>query len=328
MMSKRSYYWLSGIVFIFFFLGITLPYNFFSCRCKAEIFRVEKGDKLKEISKKLEEKGIIRSAIFFETYIILTDSSKGLKAGDYYFSPNMSVYEISEIIKEGEDSVFKVTIPEGFNIFQIEKAMGEAAGREVILRDLKVGDFKDQFDFLEDVPNDHSLEGFLFPDTYQIPSFEAKEIASLMLFNFGKKVTPELREKLVLQKKSVFDVVIMASMIEKEVREKKDMELVSGILWKRLSIQMPLQVDATVNYALNKQGTVLKSDLQIDSPYNTYKFYGLPKGPISNPGIDSIKAVISPKESNYWYYLSAKTGETIFSRNLDEHNLARAKYLR
>jgi len=122
----------------------------------------------------------------------------------------------------------------------------------------------------------------------------------------------------------------MASMIEKEVQTPEDKKMVSGILWKRITEGMPLQVDATVNYITGKhdKGVQIK-DTVIDSPYNTYKYYGLPKGPISNPGMDSIQAAIYPQKSVYWYYLSAtKTGETIFSKTLEEHNLAISKYLK
>jgi len=120
----------------------------------------------------------------------------------------------------------------------------------------------------------------------------------------------------------------MASLIEKEVKTKEDKEVVSGILWKRLKNNIPLQVDATITYLTGKKTTKIPlEDLQIDSLYNTYKYKGLPLGPICNPGLDSIKTAIYPKNSEYWYYLSTPEGATIFSKNLEEHNIAKAKYL-
>ena len=146
--------------------------------------------------------------------------------------------------------------------------------------------------------------------------------------NFDKKLTTDLREEIQKQGKTIFEIVTMASLIEKEVREKEDKEIVSGILWKRLKNNIPLQVDATISYITGKQTTkISREETQIDSPYNTYKYLGLPIGPICNPGIDSIKAAIYPKNSQHWYYLSTSEGKTIFSETLEEHNLAKAKYL-
>ncbi|MDP2741586.1 MAG: endolytic transglycosylase MltG, partial [bacterium] len=157
----------------------------------------------------------------------------------------------------------------------------------------------------------------------------AEDILKNILANFEKKLTPELKEAIALQKKSVFEIITMASIIEKEVKTMDDKKIVSGILWKRRDSGMPLQVDATVNYITGKNHkSALIEDTKIDSFYNTYKYKGLPLGPISNPGIDSILSAVYPTESKYWYYLSAVSGETIFSETFREHNIAKAKYLK
>ena len=147
-----------------------------------------------------------------------------------------------------------------------------------------------------------------------------------MLDNFDKKLTPELNKEIANQKKSIFDIVTMASIIEKEVRKMDEKEIVSGILWKRISIGMPLQLDSTVNFITdgNDPSVSIKAT-KIDSPYNTYKYHGLPKGPISNPGLGSILSAIYPKKTNYWFWLS--DGITHFSETLQQHNIAKAKYL-
>ena len=183
---------------------------------------------------------------------------------------------------------------------------------------------------MSELPETASLEGYLFPDTYEISEGESPEdIIKNILVNFEKKITRELKEAIALKNKSVFEIITMASMIEKEVKTINDKKIVSGILWKRLEDGMPLQVDATINYITGKNHkSALLADLKINSPYNTYKYQGLPLGPISNPGIDSILAAIYPTESKYWYYLSADSGKTIFSKTLKEHNAAIAKYLR
>ena len=162
-----------------------------------------------------------------------------------------------------------------------------------------------------------------------------------MLDNFDKKLTQDLRKEISRQSKTIFEIVTMASMLEKEVKDFEAKKLVSGILWKRLENGISLQVDATITYLAGKKTThpegvasrpygarISIEDLQIDSPYNTYKYKGLPLGPISNPGLESILAAIYPKESDFWYYLSTPDGKTIFSKTLQEHNLAKAKYLR
>ena len=133
-----------------------------------------------------------------------------------------------------------------------------------------------------------------------------------------------MRTEIANQKKSIFDIVTMASLLEKEVSTLSDKKIVSGILWKRLSISMPLQLDSTIIYITGNPNISAKDKL-VNSPYNTYKYYGLPKGPISNPGIDSITAAIYPTQTNYLYYLT--DGKTIFSETLEEHNAAKAEYL-
>jgi UPF0755 protein len=180
---------------------------------------------------------------------------------------------------------------------------------------------------LQDKPKDVGLEGYLFPDTYEITlGNNCDDILNAMLENFDQKLTPALRTEITNQKKSIFEEITMASLLEKEVKTLDDKKIVSGILWKRISIGMPLQLDSTVNYATGKSdASVLIKDTKIDSPYNTYKYPGLPKGPISNPGMDSIMAAIYPKATNYWYYLS--DGKTIFSETLEQHDIAKAKYL-
>jgi len=191
-------------------------------------------------------------------------------------------------------------------------------------------DFSLDYYFLEDKPENVNLEGYLFPDTHQVGIGESiEEIVRRLLDNFDRKLVPDLREEIQNQNKTIFEIITMASLLEKEVRTLEEKKLVSGILWKRLENNMPLQVDATITYITGKKTTkISKEDTEIDSPYNTYKYLGLPLGPISNPGLESILAALYPEESEYWYYLSLPSGETIFSKTLEEHNLAKAQYLK
>ncbi len=338
---------LFGILFAW--QGIYLPKDVNSQT--EQTFVIQKGEGTKEISYSLEKKGLIKSGPLFRLYTIYNESSGKLQAGEYLLSSSMTVPEITEKFIKGKIIEEKITIIEGWNLRDIgwyfeNKGMFQAEELfELIGFPLAESpgskDFSTEFDFLKDKPESLGLEGYLFPDTYKIRKGEdLEDIIKKMLINFDKKLSPhqnevsdagltqDLRVEIFQQEKSIFKVIIMASLIEKEVRTFEDKRLVSGILWKRLKNGMPLQVDASIVYIIGKKTTdISKEETQIDSPYNTYKYQGLPLGPISNPGIESIKAAIYPEESAFWYYLSTPEGETIFSRTLEEHNIAKAKYL-
>ena len=186
-------------------------------------------------------------------------------------------------------------------------------------------------DFLNDAPADANLEGYLFPDTYRIfRDATAEDIIAKMLDNFNGKLSPAMRADISKQGKSIHDIVVMSSIVEKEVRSAADKKIVAGILYKRLELGMKLEVDVTINYISGKNNpSSALEDLQIDSPYNTYKYYGLPPGPIANPGLDAIMAAIYPEKSPYLFYLNRQdTGETIFSKTYEEHLRNKAKYLK
>lgn len=225
-----------------------------------------------------------------------------------------------------------VTFPEGFATKEMELRLKENGfSIDFELNNESFEKLKNDFDFLKSVPiGVVSLEGFLFPDTYRFDkNASSREIIQKILANFDKKLNPELREEIKNQKKSVYEIITAASLIEEEGKSKEDREIISGVLWKRLEVGMPLQVDATINYITGKNIFKISiEETKIKSPYNTYLNKGLPKGPISNPGLESIKTAIYPKKTDYWYYLSTLDGKTIFSKNLEEHNIAKAKYLK
>ena len=293
------------------------------------VYTAQKGIGDDEIAKDLLKLGIIRNNYFFRLYVVVTLQHSRLQAGEYNLSPKMSIYQIVKKMVRGDVIRDTVVILEGWDISDIGKYLeSKNICSQNYFISLTQKDYSKEFDFLQDKPKNAGLEGYIFPDTYQIAKEETcEEILNATLANFDKKLTPDLREEIKKQNKSIFDIVTMASIIEKEVRALDDKKILSGIFWKRLEINMPLQSCATINYITGKNdpGALLK-DIQIDSPYNTYKYRGLPKGPISNPGINSIIAAIYPKQTNYWYYLS--NGKTIFSETLEQHNAARVKYLK
>jgi len=332
---------LAGGLFAF---GVYAPQDLFS---KEEItFTIEKGKGSREIALGLQERGLIRWGPLFRAYVLLKGISGNLKAGDYKIYTSMNIPQIAEKFYRGEVIKEEITIIEGWNLrdvafyfenrgmFQAEE-IWEVAGfpaldysKSIAIAPIK--DLSSEYDFLKDKPENVNLEGYLFPDTYEVNKDDSvEEIILKMLDNFGKKLAPEIRAEIEKQGKTIFETITMASLIEKEVKTPEDKKIVSGILWKRLKVGMPLQVDATISYITGKKTTkISKEETGIESFYNTYKFQELPLGPICNPGLESILASLCPEESQYWYYLSTPEGETIFSKTLEEHNSAKAKYLK
>jgi len=335
------------IIFLFLILLvgvlIYLPRKPFS---KTEVvFNIEKGWGSRDIAFNLEKEGLVVFSPLFRIYVSTVGVSEKLQAGKYILSPSMSIPQIASKMAQGEVIKEKITIIEGWNLrnigfyfenkgmFQAEE-IWEVAGFPAVdyaeAEDLpKPKDFSAEYEFLKGKSENISLEGYLFPDTYEInPGIEVEEIIRKMLSNFNEKLTSELRQEIENQGKTIFDIITMASLIEKEVQAKEDKEIVSGIFWKRIALGKPLESCATIAYIKGiDQWRYSFEDTRIDSPYNTYLNAGLPLGPICNPGLESIGAALYPKESQYWYYLSTPEGETIFSKTLEEHNIAKAKYL-
>ena len=310
-------------------IGISFPFD--KTLNEEKVFSILKGQDVFDIGKNLEKEKLIKNHWFFEIAVFLKNGSAKLQAGDYRLSRTMTPLEIASKIINGDVAKEILTIPEGWNIRDIDyylKTRGFAQDNEFL--QASNGDYSAEFSFLKDNPKNLNLEGFLFPDTYHLRAGDDSEtLVRKMLDNFDKKLTPELKLEIDNQGKTVFKIVNMASLLEEEVKTIEDKKIVAGILWKRIKIGMYLNVDAAIAYALNeKTGRLSGSDTKIDSPYNTYKYKGLPPGPISNPGLDSILAAIYPTESPYLYYLSAPDGETIFSKTLQDHIIAIEKHLK
>lgn len=324
---------LTGLLVFFiavFLLGAYLPKSFIK---SAEIsYVLQKGRGYKKIAEDLKEKGVIRSQSFFEFYVLVSLSYSKLQAGRYELSSSMAVAQIVKKLVTGDVVKEKITIIEGWNIKSIAKELeNKGLYQTADFLNSAQRDFSQGFEFLKDKPKDLSLEGYIFPDTYYIiKETTAEEFLKMALLNFDKKLISDLKKEIAKQSKSIFQIATMASMLEKEVKSLDDKKIVSGILWKRIKEGIPLQVDSTVNYITGKNDAKISlNDAKIDSKYNTYKYYGLPMGPISNPGMDSILSAIYPEESPYWYYLSADgNGKTIFSKTLAEHNTAKTKYFK
>lgn len=207
-----------------------------------------------------------------------------------------------------------VAIPEGYSVSKI----GETFER--------LGIFSKE-DFIKTAQKE---EGYLFPDTYRFyKNAKPEDVILKMKENFNKKITKEILEEIKLSKRSLGQIIIMASLLEEEVGFMEDRKIVAGILWKRLDLGIGLGVDAALTYVLGKtSGELTVADLKLDSPYNTYRYRGLPPAPISNPGLDAILAALRPAPSPYFYYLTGKDGKARYAKTLDEHALNKFKYLR
>ncbi|OGZ27745.1 MAG: hypothetical protein A2365_03840 [Candidatus Nealsonbacteria bacterium RIFOXYB1_FULL_40_15] len=290
--------------FIFVFQGIYLPQN--ASSKEEEPFLVRRGESLSRVAENLEERGLIKNKMFFILYAVIMGKSENIKAGEYAVSSSMAVPEILNKFSLGERIKKTITVIEGWNLRDISEHLKEKGIEGEI---------------------DPGLEGYLFPDTYEIsPEDGLEDIVLKMQSNFNSKFSEEMKKD---AKRPLSEIVIMASLLEKEVRTLEDKKLVSGLLWKRIEAGMRLQVDATVCYATGRKSSQLtKEELAIDSPYNTYKYKGLPPGPICSPGLESILAAVYPEDSDYWFYLSTPEGETIFSKNFSEHEKARRAYLK
>lgn len=304
------------------------------------LFVINKGEGVNTIAANLLKEGLIDSGLYFKIYIWREKLESKLQAGEYILNRNISIKDVVGIFTSGKTLNKEKTIKiiEGWNIDEIddylvkESVLGDQAFASLAKKPASYWyESKNNYKFLENSPLGVDLEGFLFPDTYRIFEDATNEdVLFKMLDNFDDKLSDELRQEIKRQGKTIFEIVTMASIIQKEVRSEDDMKIVSGIFWNRINSGQALESCATLAYILGEnkpQYTV--EDTKLVSPYNTYQNPGLPPGPISNPGLNAITAAIYPTKTNYFYFLSRfDNGETVFSETYDEHLRNKAKYLR
>jgi UPF0755 protein len=341
MIKKIIFFAFSVLVLVFAFLGI-FWYNSYIKTSASDIstsIEIKRGDNATVIADTLFKKKLITSEFWFKAFLLISEKSNKIKAGKYSIGGNNTLANLVEILIAGEQksNTARIKIIEGWNLNEINDYLIKnnltPKNNFLELSKHKISDW--QFDFppplfLKDAPLNADLEGYLFPDTYEIYNNSGgDELIKKMMDNLDLKMDQNIRSEIARQNKSVYEILTMASLIQKEVKT-KDMNLVSGIFWKRLKNNQRLQSCATLAYILgvNKEQYSYQ-DTTIDSPYNTYRNNGLPPGPICNPGLDAIKAAVYPKESDYLFFLTRPdTGETVFSATLDEHNINKEKYLK
>ncbi|NQU83151.1 MAG: endolytic transglycosylase MltG [Parcubacteria group bacterium] len=309
-----------------------------------ESFVIESGEGVNQISQNLKDQDLIKSMFVFESYIWWKGLGKKFMAGNFELKKGMSASKIVKILtnKPSQDEK-EITIIEGWglqeigNYFESEGMFQAEELHELVgfpatdYRGLRALARPQEFDydFLEDKPSYVSIEGYLFPDTYRIfADATIEDIVKKMLNNFDKKLSSDLRTEISKQGKSVFEIITMASILEQEVQTEKDKKLVADLFWRRLDAGMGLQADSTVNYVTGAgRAQATYKDLEVASYYNTYKYRGLPLGPICNPGLASIKAAIYPTPNSAVYFLTTPEGQVIYSKTFDQHITNKNRYL-
>ncbi len=293
---------------------------------------IQSGARVATIANLLYEKNIISSSTLFKIIIRLKNNTQ-LQAGEYYFKDGLTLKQVISMLQYGQiyPTDIKITLVDGWTIEQMDNYLFNKSilpKGEFIKEAHQVQKYKSKYTFLENISS-NTLEGFLFPDTYQIHNnATANNIINKMLTNFQNRMQKQTTKITSSSEPTLYDIVTIASIIEREVKFNTEKSIVSDILWKRLKINMPLQVDSTLNYITHNQSFRLnEQELKIDNPYNTYKYKGLPPTPISNPGYESLNAALNPQDSPYLYFLSKPNGESVFSKTHAEHVINKHKWL-
>lgn len=310
--SKRNIAILSILLFIGLAISLFIP------PFKSEfpnIVKIKDGLTLKEVSDLLAENHIISSPTVFNILIILGPGDKNIISGDYVFREKLNIFEVAKKVTTGSYGLEKIriTVPEGVTVLQMSELF------EQYLVNFDKGRF---------IELALSKEGYLFPDTYFFQeNANEDDVVVLLEKTFQEKIVKELDEELKSSPFTIEEIVIMASIIQREAT-RDTMQDISDILWKRISLEMPLQVDAPFVYSIGKGSFDLTlKDLRTENPYNTYINAGLPPTPIANPGIDAIKAAINPEDTEYLFFLTGHDGEMYYAENFNKHKENKRNFL-
>jgi len=284
-------------------------------------FEVLPEDSSFKIAEELEKENLIKSKWLALVYLML--QKKTVKAGIYELRTPSSFAEIMTVLTSGKTKELTVTFPEGFCVREIAERLEEKGvldKNQFLVEVSLVSKYQRDFPFLANV-NTQTLEGYLFPDTYRFsPKTEPEKVVRKMLNAFDKKVNKSLYQEIKKQSRTINDLLIIASIVEREAKTEEDREKIASVYLNRLEKGMKLEADPTIQYAKGNWEPVKKEEYYtIKSPYNTYLFPGLPPGPIANPGLASIKAVLNPAKTEYLYFFHTKDGNTVYSKDIKEH---------
>jgi UPF0755 protein len=298
---------------------------------------VPQGVSTYSVQKILEEQEVIKPRSSFAFAARILGLTKGIQAGEYEFSPSDTLFSILLKLKRGEVVVpvakrVLVTFPEGTSIYK----MGEILKKEgvsdhekfkALVKEGVTEDLRERhWSIFKFIPSE-SLEGYLYPDSYWFfAEAEVPDLAEIMVSHFEEKVMPFWEKAKKDTKYNLHEIITLASIIEKEAADPKERPIISSVFHNRMDIKMALDSCSTIKYALDDPTPIVTYEqLEVDSPYNTYKNRGLPPGPICNPGLDSIKAAVYPADTDYLYFVSKRDGTHIFSKTFAEHQRANRK---
>lgn len=302
---------------------------------------IKSGMNLNQISQELTQAGVLHNKFLFKEYLRFAHLDSSLKAGTYKIAGNLSLKELAGSINDTKSQLATdITIPEGWDLRDIaaelkkqgiiknESELYAAVGTPASSDNGAFTALKDEYSFLKSAPEGYSLEGFLFPDTYRFfKNATLDDVLKKIFDNFQNKFDQQIQSELAGSGMNLYQALTLASIVAKEGKTFDDKKMIAGVYVNRINAGMALQADPTVNYA-NAQDNIHPDDkdLNVDSPYNTYKNKGLPPGPIANPGLEDILAALNPTKHNYYYFLSTKDGKAVFARTFEEHVANRQKY--
>ncbi len=289
---------------------------------KEKIIYIKPGSSISRVSNLLEAEGIITNARYFNLYVRWHNASKKIKSGELRFYTNAKPNEVLNILTKGHPVLYPITIPEGLNLYQIADKLVEnnLINKEAFIEACFDAPFLESLNI-----NGPSVEGYLFPDTYNFSKyFGEKKIIKAMVDRFFEIYLKEFGEREKEARMTRKEIMTLASIVEKETGAPEERPLISAVFRNRLKKGMKLQSDPTVIYGIWKtfNGNLTKNNLLDRTPYNTYAIYGLPLGPIASPGLESLKAVFYPAKVDYIYFVSKNDGTHYFSTNLKDHNKA------
>lgn len=279
----------------------------------SKVFVVPKGATVRAIGNDLKEEGLIRDPVIFFLYIKKNNLDTSIQAGSYKLSPSMTLEQIINTMQTGSIDVW-ITIPEGYRSEEVAETLAQT-----------IDTYDDSW-----IPALKEHEGFLFPDTYLVPrDADVDAVINIMRNNFNTKLN---EAEIDPDDPNILDIVTMASLIEREAITDDEKPLIASVISNRLNEGMGLDIDATLQYITGTSGSWWEvptgEERSIDSPYNTYRYAGLPPGPIANPGIEAIKAAVNPANTPYYYYIHDSSGKSHFAETLSEHNNNVNTYLR
>jgi UPF0755 protein len=311
---------LVAAVAVWLLLGAEQPYKGYGA--DEQFVEIPPGAGPGAIGRRLTEAGVVRDEASFRVALWRSGQARRLQAGEYRFERPMSAREVINKLARGEVFTRPVTFPEGLTVRQMSQIYErDGAGRAAdFLRAAQNVELIRNID-----PGARDLEGYLFPNTYSLPrKASAADLVERMVTAFRDVLTPELVERATARGLSVRELVTLASLVEKETAKPEERPVVAAVYANRLKIGMGMQCDPTVIYALERAGrytgNLTREDLKFDSPYNTYRYAGLPPGPIASPGRASLEAAANPSDVPYIYFVSRNDGSHVFSTTLEEHN--------